>query len=640
MAKSQAKKETLKFDAEIGKVLDLMIHSLYTNKDIFIRELLSNASDALDKLRYQLLTDDKLNEKVKDQDLEINLAIDKEAKTISFSDNGIGMNHDDLLNNLGTIAKSGTEGFLANITGDKAKDVELIGQFGVGFYSVFMVADKVTVASKKAGEDKIFQWESNGKGEFTIEELAKDENFSGTKITAHIKPEEDNFIDPFHVKHVIRTYSNNISFPIKIKSSDSDQPEAEIANEALALWTKNKSKISDDDYKKFYKTLSHAVDEPWLTLHNKAEGAIEYTSLLFIPTKKPFDLFHPDRKCRVKLYVKKIFITEDNVNIIPQFMRFVRGVVDSQDLPLNISRETLQNNLVIDKIRSSLVKKVLTELGKKLDKNREDFESFWNNFGAVLKEGLCEFSGDKEKILDLCLFKTNKSEGKYIRLSEYISRMKPNQDSVYFLSGDNFEAISKSPQLEIFNEKDLEVLLLDDAVDDFWVTSNPTFKEKTFKAVTRVTDELEKIETPNEDKSAKSKKEKETKKFEKDLKDLVEFMKETLTDNVSDVRISHKLKTSPVCLAVSETGMDIRMERMMMEQGQIKEASKKILEINPNHNIIKGLDSKFQADKKDIFLADAIRTLFDQACIIEGENIKDPLSLVERIGSLLEKQVA
>ena len=623
--------QTLSFSAEIDKLLDLVIHSLYANKDIFLRELLSNASDACDKLRYELNTNSELAKNFTDYQFKIGVEIDSEAKTITISDNGIGMNADELIENLGTIAKSGTQNFIKALEEGKQKDNDLIGKFGVGFYSGFMVADKIKVISNKIDSDQVNIWESNGKGQFSIEE--SDLKYRGTKIILSLKDDADKFLQKFHIEHLIKTYSDHIIFPIELATKEKDD-KPEIVNSSVALWTKNKSEISDEEHKAFYKTLTHGVDEPWLTIHNKVEGLIEYTNLLYIPNSKPFDLFHPDRKCQVKLYVKKIFVTEDNAELIPAYLRFLRGIVDSQDLPLNISRETLQNNVVIDKIRSSVVKKVISELKNKMNNDAAEYQKFWNNFGAVLKEGLCEYTTDKESLLDLCLFKTSKSGDKYISLKQYIENISQKEQDIYYLIGNDYNAMQNSPQIEAFKAKDIEILFLTDGVDDFWLSSTPKYQDKLFKSVTKVTNDLDKFD--QNEKSAEEK-EKNDKQSEK-LKNLLEFFKETLKDHISDVKISHKLTTSPVCLAVAEHNMDIRMERMLLEQGQLKESTKKILELNANHKIIKKLDKLLADDKK--LVKEYAFNLFDQACIIEGEAIKHPSDLAQRITKLLERNIA
>ncbi|MBT4922815.1 MAG: molecular chaperone HtpG [Rickettsiales bacterium] len=634
--------ETRKFGAEIGKVLNLMINSLYTNKDIFLRELLSNASDACDKLRYESLTNDKLKGLGENHELGINIHIDKSQNQIVVTDTGIGMSKDDLINNLGTIAKSGTEEFLKNFSDSNKKDVDLIGQFGVGFYSAFVIAENIEVISNKAGEDGYYKWQSDGQGEFTISEAKAEDGIRGTKIILHLKKEEGKYLDGFAIKNIVKTYSDHIPFTITLTTDEVPEEgkdkaakrDAEIINSSKALWTKNKSDITKEEYTAFYKSLAHAVDDPSLVLHNKNEGIIEYTNLLFVPSSRPFDLFHPDRKTRVKLYVKKIFITEDNVALMPAYLRFVQGIVDSEDLNLNISRETLQNNVIVDKIRNALVKRILTELSRQKDKKYEEYVSFWENFGSVLKEGLCEHSGDKDKLFDLCLFKTSKSEGKYISLSQYIENMPEQQKDIYYLIGSDLDSLDNNPQLEAFTTKNIEVLYLMDPVDDFWATTFPQYNDKAFKSLSRITDDLDEIGEKTEDKAdAKAKNE----KLGEELKDLKEFAKETLKDNISDIRISTKLTSSPVCLAIGEGAMDLRIERMLIEQGQLKEPSKKLLELNPNHKIIKSLNNLIKDEKNKSAAADILLTLYDQACIIEGEAVKNPSGLAKRITQLLEK---
>ncbi|MBL6785697.1 MAG: molecular chaperone HtpG [Rickettsiales bacterium] len=637
--------ETRKFGAEIGKVLNLMINSLYTNKDIFLRELLSNASDACDKLRYGVISDENLKSLGENNELSINIDLNKEKKQITITDYGIGMSKDELINNLGTIAKSGTEEFLKNFSGNNKKDVELIGQFGVGFYSGFIVADNISVISNKAGESDYNKWESNGQGEFTISTVDASEGVRGTKIILNLKAEEDKYLDGFTVKNIVKTYSDHIPFPITL-TTDEEKPsvkegeetvtqDAEIINSSKALWTKNKSSIKKEEYDAFYKSIAHAADEPHLVLHNKNEGVIEYTNLLFIPSKRPFDLFHPDRKTRVKLYVKKIFITEDNVNLIPAYLRFVQGIVDSEDLNLNISRETLQNNVIVDKIRTALVKRILSELTKLKDKKHDKYVEFWETFGAVVKEGLCEFSGEKDKIFDLCLFKTSKSNGKFISLKQYIENMQDGQKDIYYLIGSDLDSLQNNPQLEAFTDKNIEVLFLMDPVDDFWATTFPQYQEKGFKSLSRITDDLDDIGNKDE-KSEKDTKAK-NQKLDEELKDLKEFAKTTLTEYVADIRLSSKLTSSPVCLAIAEGAMDIRIERMMIEQGQLKEPSKKLLELNPNHKIIQNLNNLIKDENNKTAAADILFTLYDQACIIEGEGIKNPSSLAKRLTNLLEQ---
>jgi molecular chaperone HtpG len=430
-------------DVEVGKILNLMINSLYANKDVALRELISNASDACDKMRYLIAQ----NSEIVDDELKITITTNKEKKQLIIVDNGIGMNQEDLIENLGTIAKSGTENFIKSLTGDKQKDVQLIGQFGVGFYSCFMIAKSVEVITKKYDEDKVWHWQSEGSSQFSINESKEKISTRGTKIILHLKDDATDFVDRFHIKHVVQTYSDHINFKIDfIPENIEAGAKIETLNSASALWKKPKDQITAEQYQNFYKHISHLPGEPYLTLHNNVEGMISYTNLLFIPSSKPFDLFHPDRKTSIKLFVKRVFISED-LSLVPACMRFLRGLIDSDDLPLNISRETLQHSVVIDKIRKSVVNKVLSELKKKAHDDEEKYLEFWNNFGAVLKEGLCESSEFREKILEICRFYSSKSPDKYITLAQYLEGAKPNQDKIYFLTGESVEKIKYSPQL-------------------------------------------------------------------------------------------------------------------------------------------------------------------------------------------------
>lgn len=646
MTNKNTEKTTFNFDVEVGKVLNLMINSLYTNKDIALRELISNSADACDKLRY--LSASKPDILKQDEELKISIATDKKNKLLIISDNGIGMNREDLINNLGTIAKSGTENFLKALGDKNKKDVELIGQFGVGFYSSFMVADKVEVISRKYDDEKSFKWTSSATDNFEVEEF--NENFErGTKIILHLKEGEKDFLDRFHIKHIVQTYSDHINFKIDfIPETLEAGAKIETLNSASALWKRPKNEITDEQYQNFFKNISHIPGEPYMTIHNVVEGATSYTNLLFIPKTKPFDLFHPDRKTAVKLYVKKVFISEE-LNLVPACMRFLRGLIDSDDLPLNISRENLQHNLVLDKIRKSVVNKVLSELKKKSEKSEEEYLEFWNNYGAVLKEGLCEASDFREKILDIARFYSSKSPDKFISLKEYFERAKVGQNQIYFLSGENVEKIKSSPQLEMFVKKDVEVLFLTDAVDEFWVTLGLPYKDKVkdkdfeFTSINRGDIDLKDIDKTEEEKQ----KEQEAKENDDDKKDepkdvkaiefegLLKFIKETLGEKVSDVRISKKLTDSPVCLAIGSGSMDIRLERFLLEQKQIQSASSKILEINADNKIIKSLNDNYANSEKSDEVKDKIATLFDLACVIEDEPIKDSGDFSRRIQKLM-----
>lgn len=622
------KSEQFNFDVEVGKVLNLMINSLYTNKDVALRELISNAADACDKLRYlSTQNPDILKE---NEELKITLQIDKKNKLLTILDNGIGMNRDELIANLGTIARSGTENFIKTLTGDKTKDVNLIGQFGVGFYSSFMIANKVTVISRKFDASETYQWESDGSSNFNVSE-PEEKLQRGTKIILHLKETAEDFLDRFHLKHVVQTYSDHINVKIEFIPENLDAgAKVETLNSATALWTLPKEKISAEEYKNFFKHISHLPGDPFMTIHNRVEGLVTYTNLLFVPSNKPFDLFHPDRRASVKLYVKKVFISED-LELVPAWLRFLRGLIDSDDLPLNISRETLQHNLILEKIKKSVVAKVLSDLKKKALENEEEYQKFWNNFGAVLKEGLCESSESREKILEICRFYSSKSPDNLISLAQYLDRAKSNQNKIYYLTGESIEKIKSSPQLEMFLQKDVEVLFLTDAVDDFWMTVALPYKDKEFQSITRHDIELDKIDKLSSTVDSEEKaeiKDVTTSSYD----NLLKFMKEVLGEKVKDVRISKKLTDSPVCLAVDSAAMDIRMERYLLEQKQIQAASAKILEVNPNNKIVKNINDNLNSDTAK----ESVLTLFDLACILEDEPIANAKDFSKRIEKLMK----
>lgn len=622
---SKLRKTTKKFDAEIGKVLQLMIHSLYTNKDIFLRELISNASDACDKLRYESLSNPEL---LQDETLKIQVITDKDNNTITIKDNGIGMNHDDLVKNLGTIANSGTQKFLQSLKDNSKTNLNLIGQFGVGFYSAFMVASEVTVISKKAEDDQACVWQSAGEGEYSVGPYDK-EHGRGTSVILKLRSQEIEYLEKHKLKHIITTYSDHISFPIELIDTDK---KTETVNSASALWTRPKAQINDEQYNEFYHHIAHLPDTPWLRLHIKAEGNIEYTSLLYIPSVKPFDLFHPDRKSRVKLYVKRVFITDDEVKLIPPYLRFLRGVVDSEDLPLNVSRETLQDNIIIEKIRKSLIKKLLSELKTKAQSDKKLYREFWNNFGEVMKEGLCEPAlEEKEQLLEACRFYSTKSEEDLVNLDEYIERMVEDQDTIYYITGDNLESLKKHPQLEGFIKRDIEVLLLADHVDDFWVHVINQYKNKELKSVNATDIDLDEIKK-NDDAKDKTDHSNETK--------LIEFIKGVLSTKIKDVKISSKLVDSPACLAIPLGSMSVRMEKYLIDQKQLKSTSAKILEINPSHPILKKVAADIANNNTNDETQDLVNIIYDQACIMEGQNIADPTSFMKRINYFLSKNIA
>ncbi len=617
--------EKLSFQAEVSKLLDLVVHSLYSNKEIFLRELISNASDACDKLRYAALTQPDLLAGGPGE-FRITLSPDKAARTLSVADNGIGMNRDDLVGNLGTIASSGTAAFLSQMTGEAKKDMSLIGQFGVGFYSAFMVAEKVEVITRKAGEDQGWRWTSDGKGEFTI---AEDETAErGARIVLHMREGEDEFLDGYRLRNIVKTYSDHIALPVILI----EEGKEEAVNSASALWTRSKSEITPEQYKEFYHHVAHAFDEPWATLHYKAEGAIEYTGLLFIPGQKPFDIFHPDRKQHLKLYVKRVFITDDCAELLPPYLRFVRGIVDSQDLPLNISREMLQHNPLLAKIRTGLIKRLLSELKKKSeDAEGGDYGTFWASFGAVLKEGLYEDFERKAEILDLCRFATTASD-EPISLATYLSRMKEGQEAIYTISGDEISALKKSPQLEGFIAKGIEVLLLTDPIDEFWPNAVTTYQEKPFRSVAQGAADLSAIkgvENPDD------------KRPEPAAGDavaaLIAAFKLALGEQVKDVRSSERLIDSPVCLVADEGDVGLHLERMLRQHQQAGQRAPRILEVNPRHSLIRRLAEEATADGAADRLADTAWLLFDQARIVEGEVLPDPASFARRLSKMLEQ---
>ncbi len=613
--------ETRSFDAEIASVLHVMIHALYTNRDIFLRELISNASDACDKRRFEAQTNPAM---AAEGDIGIAISYDKNAKTITITDTGIGMNHDDLVANLGTIARSGTKEYFERLSADSKNAANLIGQFGVGFYSAFMVADSVSVHSRKAGDEQSWLWQSDGKSGYSIEPANPRE--VGTSITLFLKDDTKEYLDAHKLSHIVKTYSDHISFPIELTD---EEGTTRRVNDASAIWMRAKSEVTDEQYQEFYRHIAHSPEEPFMVLHNKNEGTLEYANLLFIPGMKPFDLFHPERRRRVKLYVKRVYITDEGIELIPAYLRFLRGVIDSADLPLNISRETLQKNALLDKIRDSVTSKVLTELKKKAEKDPEAYEKFWQNFGPVLKEGLCESIGPREKILEACRFYSTHDTSKTTSLADYISRMKEGQTAIYFLTGDSVAALSNSPQLEGFKARGLEVLLLTDHVDDFWTNVTLQYKEHAFKSVIRSGEELEQFEKPESDDAPEAEK-------TPAIDTLIAAMKALYGDEVRDVRVTKKLAESPCCLAINEGDMDMRMERFLLEHNQLPKRMPKILEINASHPlIVKCADVSVQGTSDA--LNDTLWLLLDQARIAEGEPLSDTHAFLKRLNAQLIK---
>ena len=614
--------ETLSFQAEVAKLLDIVVHSLYSDREIFLRELISNASDSCDRLRYASQTRSDLI--AGDGDFRIRLIPDKDAGTLTIVDNGYGMNKDDLIANLGTIAKSGTDEFLKALGEGARKNSNQIGQFGVGFYSAFMVADKVEVLTAKAGEPGGWLWTSAGHGSFTVTE--SDAASRGASITLHLKDDAKDFLDLPKLKGIVKRYSDHIAIPVLLKDGETE----EAVNSASALWTRSKSEITDEQYAEFYRHSSHGYDEPWATLHYKAEGAIEYTGLLFIPSSKPFDLFNPERKNHLKLYVKRVFITDHVDDLLPSWLRFLRGVVDTPDLPLNVSRELLQHNPLLAKIRTGLIKRVLSELKKKSEDADANYIQFWENFGPVLKEGLYEDRDRHADILPLCRFRTTHGDGWY-SLDEIVARMKPEQDALYTITGDDLAKIKRSPQLEGFVAKGIEVLLLADPIDDFWLSSVFEYQGKPFRSVTEAGDDLSKLagEEKPEDKAEKAP--------EGDLSTLIAAVKLALGDAVQDVRVSNRLTESAVCLVAGEGQMSMHLEKLLRAHRQLDQENKKVLEINPGHALIKALAANVAKHGAAAGIEDFAFLLLDQARILEGELPADPLAFAKRLGAAMTK---
>ncbi len=626
-------KETLGFETEVTQLLDLMIHSLYSNKEIFLRELISNASDAADKLRFEALTDDALF--AGDSDLQILVDYDKKKNTITIRDNGIGMTRAEVIDNIGTIAKSGTRQFFQSLTGDEAKDAKLIGQFGVGFYSSFIVADKVTLSTRRAGlgPEHGVRWSSEGKGKYTLETVDLDHR--GTEVTLHLKKEASDFADGWRLRNIISKYSDHITLPIKMvtESEDSkkeekskeDEKKLETVNRASALWTRPKKEIKDEEYKEFYKHVAHDFEDPLVWSHNRVEGKQEYTSLLYIPARAQFDLWDRNSRHGIKLYVQRVFIMDDAEQLMPTYLRFVRGVIDSSDLPLNVSREILQESREIDGIRAGSVKKVLDSLKNMARKKPEDYEKFWNEFGTVLKEGLAEDQNNNKTLAKLLRFASTKDdiEKQNVSLDEYIERMNKEQEKIYYITAETFAAAKNSPHLEIFRKKGIEVLLLTDRVDEWMLSGLSEYEDKKLHSVSKGDLDLGDLE----DKEEKKKQEASAEEFKK----ITDSIKAALGDKVKDVRVTHRLTDSPSCLVSEEHEMGANMERILKAAGQDFSSAKPILEINPEHPLTK----KFDNEADDKRLADWANILFDQALLSEGGQLDDPAAFVKRLNKLL-----
>ncbi len=627
----EAHKETMEFQAEVSQVLNLVIRSLYSNKEIFLRELISNASDAAEKLRFEALSDDALYED--DPNLRIRVWTDKDAGTLTVSDNGIGMTRQEVMDTIGTIASSGTKKFLENLSGDAAQDSQLIGQFGVGFYSAFIVADKVTLTTRRAGMEPEHgvRWESTGEGSYSIETVEKQDR--GTEITLHLREDDKEFLDGWRLRQIINKFSDHLAIPIEMPKEavgedeeDKDkETEWEQVNKGVALWMRSKSEISDEEYKDFYKSISHDFEDPLAWVHNKVEGSNEYTSLLYIPSKAPFDLWDREQKHGVKLYVRRVFIMDEADKLMPHYLRFVKGVVDSDDLPLNVSRELLQHNRKIDTIRSANVKRILGLLEKMAKNETEKYQKFWNEFGKVLKEGPAEDFANKERVAGLFRFATTKSEGdeRTVSLDEYIERMAEKQEKIYYITAESLAAARNSPHLEIFKKKDIEVLLMTDRVDEWLMSHLYEYKGKSFQSVAKGQLDLGELE----DKEEKE----QLEKVAEEHKPLLERLKETLGEKVKEVRVSSRLVDSPACLVVDEYDMSQNLARVLKQLGQDAPMPTPIMELNLEHPLVQRLEQ----ESGDERFAELARLLYDQSLLAEGGQLEDPAGFVHRLNRLM-----
>ena len=620
MTDTKNNKENLVFQAEVSKLLDLMANSLYSEREIFLRELISNSADACEKLRYEALS--KKGLLGKEKELKINIRVSKKKRIVEIEDNGIGMSRQDLIDNLGTIARSGTSKFIEAMKTKKGDELSSIGQFGVGFYSSYMVADSVKVLSKSAELEESFLWSSKGKNNYVVESFNKENR--GTTVTLNIKKDSDEFLDSFRLRSIITKYSNYIPFPIYLKDLDNKEKEEKI-NEGNPLWLKDKKNIKPEDYKQFYNNISFNFDEPLKTIHYNAEGVINYRALLYIPTNQPMDLFQQDRKNKIKLYVQKVFITDDCDEIIPNWLRFIPGVIDSQDISLNISREMLQNNPVITKIKKGITTKILNEITTFSSKEVDSYHKFWSNFGAVIKEGLYEFNDHHDKILPLLRFQTSESED-LISLEDYLKKMKSDQKEIFYFANTDKDHIKNSPQLETFIANKIPVLFMTDAVDEFWLQNIQKFKEKEFKSITKGKVDLSKL------KKVSDKKDNINKNVTK-INDLINVLKKELEAKISNVIISDRLTKSPILLVADETSMDINMEKLMKMHNKKTPDSKKILEINPDHPmIIKLSETLTKVDHKKLS-----NLLLDQANILDGNVLSNPTNYIESLTDLFIK---
>ena len=616
--------ETRGFQSEVKQILHLMIHSLYSNKEIFLRELISNASDAADKLRFKAL--ENANLYAGDAELGVRISTNKEAGTLTIADNGIGMTRDEVIENLGTIAKSGTKAFLESIGSDQAKDSQLIGQFGVGFYSAFIVADKVTVKTRAAtaNADQAVMWESAGEGEYTISDAEKETR--GTEITLHLKEDEKEFLDDWRLRSIISKYSDHISLPVEVQTTDEESKEVkwEKVNKAQALWTRSKSEVSDDEYKEFYKHISHDFADPLSWSHNRVEGKQEYTSLLYIPSKAPWDMWNRDNKHGLKLYVQRVFIMDDAEQFMPNYLRFVKGLIDSNDLPLNVSREILQDNKVTQNLRNACTKRVLQMLDKLAKDDKEQYQQFWSEFGLVLKEGTGEDYANREAIMKLLRFTTTQSDSdaQTVSLEDYLSRMQEGQEKIYYITADSYGAAKNSPHLELFRKKGIEVLLLSDRIDE-WMMSNLTeFDGKQFQSISKSDESIEKLADQNSD---------EQKQVEKELEPFIERVKKVLGDKVKEVKLTHRLTDTPAIVTTAADEMSTQMAKLFAAAGQKAPEIKYTFEINPDHQLVK----RVADTQDDVAFGDWVELLLDQALLAEKGSLSDPSKFIQTMNKLL-----
>ena len=624
-----------KFEADTGKILDIVINSLYSEREIFVRELISNASDAIDKKKYLALTNKSINDT--SDPFEIKIEVNSKENTIKISDNGIGMDEEDLINSLGTIARSGTKAFLEQFNkskDDKKEDVNLIGQFGVGFYASFMVADKVEVLSKKAGTDKSWKWISDGKSGYNIEKGEKTN--SGTELILHLKKDAKEFLEGSRIQFVVRKYSDHISYPVKMLEVSKKDAKEETINEASALWTRAPKDIKEKQYEDFFSHIGAGFGKPLLTMHNNTEGTVSYTNLLCIPSSKPFDLFNPDRKSSLKLYINRVFITDKCDNLIPAYLRFVKGIVDTQDIDLNVSREMLQNNPAVAKISKSLVGKILRELKKIADKDKAKYIQFWNEFGQVLKEGLYEDLERKDTLLELARFSNNENDD-LISLEDYVNAMDKNQKDIYYIAADTKSQALSSPHLEGFKSKGIKVLVMADPIDQFWLSMAGQFKEKNFVSITQGEIDLDNIKSDKKDP-----KNKDTKKDDVDKKftNLIAHLKASLGQNVKDIRLTSKLTDSPACLVADKGDMDVAMENLMKQRDPNYQGAPRILEINPEHALVEKMNKLLSDKKHNNLVDDAGTLLFEQARMMEGKLPSDPTKFAKIMNNFLVKGVS